>query len=71
MAQDMLAKGKSPAEIAEIVFDSINENRFYILPHPAWDNILRNRFEKILARGEVAIFDPEEMMQRRADGEIF
>ena len=42
-AQAMLAQGKQPAEIANRVFDSIAQDRFYILPHPAWDDIVKNR----------------------------
>ncbi len=66
-----LAGGKAPAEIAEIVFRSIEENNLYILPHPAWDDFLKRRFEAVLARKGPAFFDPAEMMQRRAKGEVF
>ena len=33
---------KKPEEIAEIVFEAIKENIFYILSHPAWDDTLRS-----------------------------
>ena len=69
--QDMLARGKPPSEIADTVFDSIAENRFYILPHPAWDTFVRSRVEQILARGPVAAANLEEMQSRRDAGEIF
>ena len=39
----LLKQGKEPSEIAEIVFKAIKENVFYILPHPAWDDNLRNQ----------------------------
>ena len=71
LMQDMLSKGKDPAEIADIVFDSICENRFYILPHPSWDGFVRSRVEQILARGSVATMDMAGMQQRRDAGEVF
>jgi len=67
----MLAQGKAPAEIADIVFDSIAEDRFYILPHPAWDPIVRERVEHVLQRGAPMTMDMEDMARRRAAGEKF
>ena len=67
----LLAMGKQPAEVADIVFRSIEEDRFYILPHPAWDDFVRGRFEHVLARGAPITFDFAEMMRRRAAGEQF
>ncbi len=71
VARNMLAAGKQPADVAEIVFKSIQENRFYILPHPAWDPIVRARVDAILARGAPMSIDMEDMMKRRAAGEQF
>ena len=68
---DMLSRGKQPSEIADIVFQSIRESRFYILPHPAWDDFVRSRVEQILARGPVASMDMMEMQRRREAGEVF
>ncbi|MCZ6459893.1 MAG: SDR family NAD(P)-dependent oxidoreductase [Gammaproteobacteria bacterium] len=69
VAKTMLAAGKAPAEIADIVFDAISENVFYILPHPAWDDAVRSRVEQILARGPQATTDMAELMQRREAGD--
>lgn len=66
-----LAAGKTPAEVADIVFKGIEAGSLYILPHPAWDRYLQRRFDAILARGGPAIIDFNEMMQRRAEGEQF
>jgi NAD(P)-dependent dehydrogenase (short-subunit alcohol dehydrogenase family) len=71
LMQDMLSKGKEPAEIAEAVFKSIAENRFYILPHPAWDEFVRGRVEQIIARGPLASTDMLELQKRREAGEVF
>ena len=65
----MTAAGKPPAEVAELVFAAIREQTFYVLPHPSWDEIVRERTEAILARGEVAEFDIERLLQKREAGE--
>lgn len=67
----LLQQGKQPAEIADIVFESIEHDRFYILPHPAWDDIIRTRVDHILARGAPLTLDFEDMQRRRAAGEQF
>ncbi len=66
----LLAGGKQPAEIAESVFQAIREERCYILPHPAWDDIVRRRVDAIIERGAPMAFDPGEIMKRRAAGEV-
>ena len=70
-ARAMLEQGKSPAAIAEAVAQSIEEDRLYILPHPAWDDFLSSRLEHILARGGPATVDLQALMARRAQGEEF
>jgi NAD(P)-dependent dehydrogenase (short-subunit alcohol dehydrogenase family) len=71
IAENMLAQGKDPAEIADTVFNAINNEAFYILPHPAWDDIVKGRVEQILARGGVATTDMTELLRRRDAGEQF
>lgn len=68
---EMLSRGKEPGEIAEIVFDAIADNNFYILPHPAWDDFVRGRLDQVLARGPMATTDMEEMLRRRDAGGMF
>ncbi len=65
----MLGGGMDPSQVADLVFDSIVEQRCYILPHPAWDDVVRGRVEHVLARGAPISVDIEEMMRRRADGQ--
>ena len=70
----MLRQGKKPEEIAEIVFNSIKENIFYILSHPAWDDSLRSHFENILSRKEISRNSEEEIAKffsPREDGEKY
>lgn len=66
-----LAAGKSPAEVADIVFKGIEDNSLYILPHPAWDSILKQRFDAILARGGPAVIDFADILRRQSAGEKF
>ena len=70
-ARAMLEQGKAPAVVAEAVAQSIEEDRLYILPHPAWDDFLKSRLDHILARGGPATLDLPAMMARRAQGEEF
>ena len=70
----LLKQGKEPSEIAEIVLNSIKENVFYILPHPAWDDNLRNHFEAILSRKELvppSMNDMADFFKPREDGEKY
>jgi NAD(P)-dependent dehydrogenase (short-subunit alcohol dehydrogenase family) len=71
MGQAMLAQGKDPAEVAQIVFESIEQGRLYILPHPAWDDIVRARVEHVIGREGPMTLNFEDMMRRRAAGEQF
>ena len=42
--------GMNPEEVASIVFESIEAERFYILPHDEFDPYIRSRMESILSR---------------------
>lgn len=48
----LLAAGLSPAHVAGLVLDAIRDEKFYILPHPEWKNLIRTRMEDILAERE-------------------
>ena len=64
-----LGGGMDPGEVAEVVFNSIVEQRCYILPHSGWDDIIRSRVEHVLARGAPLALDFAELNRRRAAGE--
>ena len=51
MLEGMFAQATDPADVAELVYQAIVEQRCYILPHPELDDIVRGRVEHILARG--------------------
>lgn len=53
----MLQQGTPPSEIAQSVFEAIEQDQLYVLPHPQWDPIVRGRVESVLARGGPAELD--------------
>ena len=67
----MLKNGKAPSEVADIVIDAIKNNVFYILPHPAWDDTVREHFDEILARKELRRSGVPTFMTPREDGEKY
>jgi NAD(P)-dependent dehydrogenase (short-subunit alcohol dehydrogenase family) len=46
--RQMVQAGMPPAQVADIVFDAIRKDRFYILPHPEMKEVVRIRMEDIL-----------------------
>ncbi len=70
MVSGMLQNGMPPADVAEKVFAAIESGATYILPHPAWDDIVRGRIDAVLARGAPMQVDMAALMQRRAAGEV-
>jgi NAD(P)-dependent dehydrogenase (short-subunit alcohol dehydrogenase family) len=49
MFQEILRQGMQPAEIADIVFDAVRDNRLYILTHDHFDEMIRTRAENIVS----------------------
>ena len=44
----VMETGMPPLQVAEVVFDAIKEERFYILPHPEWTEVIQLRTDKLL-----------------------
>jgi NAD(P)-dependent dehydrogenase (short-subunit alcohol dehydrogenase family) len=44
----MIEGGLDPAEVGALVADSIESDRFYVLTHPTWKNMIENRMQTIL-----------------------
>ena len=57
LAASVLKRGKKPDEIAARVIEAIKTNSFYILPHPIYDEMVKERYERILARTEPETVD--------------
>lgn len=66
---DLLAQSKSPEELAAQVFDAVENDRFYILPHSGWDYMLRAHTDAMLARGRVYQFNLQDHVATRSNGE--
>lgn len=69
LASSVLKRGKEPDEIAEITFDAIKDNHFYILPHTSYDEMIKERFSRILARTEPQSADMQEILKGTLMGE--
>ena len=63
LASSVLKRGKEPNEIADTTFDAIKQNNFYILPHTSYDEMIKERFSRILARTEPQSADMQEILK--------
>ena len=45
-----IAASMPPLQVADVVFDAIKKEQFYILPHPEWREVIRLRTDKLLRR---------------------
>jgi NAD(P)-dependent dehydrogenase (short-subunit alcohol dehydrogenase family) len=50
IVRNFLKNGMPPSEIADQVLDAIRDDKLYIITHPEMDGIVKERFDKILAR---------------------
>jgi NAD(P)-dependent dehydrogenase (short-subunit alcohol dehydrogenase family) len=44
----LVQAGLDPLEVGRLVVRAIRDERFYVLTHPTWDNMIRNRMQRIL-----------------------
>ena len=49
MVAGWIAEGLQPAHVASLVVEAIRENRFYVLTHPEWQGMVRDRVDRMLA----------------------
>jgi short-subunit dehydrogenase len=43
-----MAASMLPLQVADVVFDAIKKEQFYILPHPEWTEVIQLRTDKLL-----------------------
>lgn len=48
LVDSWIAEGLQPAHVANLVVEAIRENRFWILTHPEWQGMVRDRIERML-----------------------
>ena len=63
LASTVLKRGKEPDEIADVTFDAIKHGHFYILPHTNYDEMINERYSRILARTEPQTADMQEILK--------
>ena len=48
MVEQWIAEGLDPDDVAALVLDAIRAKRFYVLTHPEWQGMVRDRVERML-----------------------
>jgi NAD(P)-dependent dehydrogenase (short-subunit alcohol dehydrogenase family) len=46
--RQLVPAGMPPAQVADVVFEALRKDQFYILTHPGWKEAIRTRMEDIL-----------------------
>jgi NAD(P)-dependent dehydrogenase (short-subunit alcohol dehydrogenase family) len=49
MVGNWIAEGLQPAHVASLVVEAIREQRFYVLTHPEWQGMVRDRVDRMLS----------------------
>jgi NAD(P)-dependent dehydrogenase (short-subunit alcohol dehydrogenase family) len=62
--EEMVSAGLAPERVADLVFDAVREERFYVFPHPEMLEAVRARMETILAQGSPEIELPADIRSR-------
>jgi len=68
LGRRLLAAGSPPSQVADIVFEAIRAERFYIFPHPDWKTYIRSRMEDILEERTPALGNMDEVLSRLLEG---
>ena len=59
VVQKMIDDGLDPLEVGRIVLDAMRTRSFYVLTHPTWKNMIRQRMENILQDRDPVGVPPE------------
>lgn len=65
---ELLAGSKSPEDLAAHVFESVEQDRFYIFPHSGWDYLVTEHAEAMVKREGPHRFDIQAHIATRAEG---
>jgi NAD(P)-dependent dehydrogenase (short-subunit alcohol dehydrogenase family) len=55
----LLTVGVAPEAVAAMVVDAVRTNRFWILTHPEWSDVMRRRVEAMVTTGALAARAPD------------
>lgn len=58
LIDSFVAEGLQPAAVADMVLDAIRSRRFYILTHPEWQSMVRDRVDRMLGGEDPAMALP-------------
>jgi short-subunit dehydrogenase len=58
MVGNALKEGLDPKTVAQMVFDAVVSNTFYILPHAHWKNMIESRMHDIIEQREPSVVLP-------------
>ena len=58
MVEQWIAEGLDPDDVAGMVLDAVRANRFYVLTHPEWQGMVRDRVERMLSGEQPSAFLP-------------
>jgi len=68
LGRHLLAAGSPPSMVADIVFEAIRNDRFYVFPHPEWKPHIRTRMEGILEERNPTRENLDEVLSRLTGG---
>ena len=68
LGRQLLAAGAPPDTVADVVFEAVRDERFYLLPHPEWKQFIRARMEDLLAERTPTSGSLEEVLTRVKGG---
>ena len=68
LGRRLIAAGSPPSMVADVVFEAIRNDRFYIFPHPDWKEFIRTRLEAILAERDPPRGNLEDVIHRLLSG---
>jgi NAD(P)-dependent dehydrogenase (short-subunit alcohol dehydrogenase family) len=58
MLDALIAEGLNPAVVANLVVEAIRARRFYVLTHPEWQDMVRDRVDRMLSGEDPAVVLP-------------
>lgn len=68
MGRQLVAAGSPPSMVADVVFEAIRAERFYVFPHPEWKQYIRTRMEEILEERTPTLATMDEVFSRLTGG---
>jgi NAD(P)-dependent dehydrogenase (short-subunit alcohol dehydrogenase family) len=68
LGRQLVASGAPPSQVADVVFEAIRDERFYIFPHPQWKEQIRTRMENIVEERTPVMGTLQDILDRLKSG---